>query len=117
MNQGTSKNLKIEDHIDPTKLEIPKIIRSNDDNIMRDPIKSLNIDINSFNNINDASLNSGMNLNKISTIQNELLDRLKDNIKLNILNAEESKKMIVTSKKVPIIKKTNTDNPTLTWEN
>ena len=84
---------------------------------MSDPIKSLKIDINNFNNINNPSLNSGLDIKRISSIQNELLDRLKDNIKLNLLNEEESKKLTVVHKEVPIVKRENNDNPGFTWEN
>ena len=109
---------KIEDHIDADKLEIPKIIPFHTDNIINDPIKSLNIDINNFNNIDDPSLNSGLNLNKISSIQSELLNRLKDNIKLNLLNGNEAKNFTtVIHKKVPILKRKNNDNPLIIWEN
>lgn len=77
----------------------------------------MNVNINNFNNINDPRLNKALDIKRISSIQNELLNRLKDNLRLNLLNEEESKKITVTHKEVPIIKRENNDNPDVTWEN
>lgn len=112
-----SKKTNSEDQINPDKLEIPKIIFTNSDNFMKNPIESFNININKFNNINDASLKNGLDINKISSIQKELLNRLKDNIKFNFMNENESKNFTVVHKKVPIFKRKNNDNPTITWDN
>jgi len=97
-------------------MEIPQIIKNTSD-FMRDPIKSLNVNINSFNNINDPSLNTALNIKKISTIQDELLNNFKLNMKFNLLSDKESKKIItVAHKEVPIIKRENIDNPNLSWD-
>lgn len=75
-----------------------------------DPIDSLKININQFNNIKNVNLSDSLDFNKISSIQNDLLSRLRDQIKLNLVDDEEAKKLRVAYKKVPIVIKNN-DEP------
>lgn len=50
-----------------------------------------------------------MDFEKIKSVQENLLDRLKDEIKFGFKNENESKKLTVSKKMVPIIKMDDQD--------
>lgn len=90
--------------------EVPEMVKPKDP-FKFDPnsIDSLKIDINQFNNNIDNNLLNSLDFNKISSIQSDLLNGLKDQIKLNLLGDGEQKHLRVSRKQVPIIIKNNDD--------
>ncbi len=89
--------------------EIPEL-RKYDDQFKFDTnsIKSFQVDINKFNNNKNAYSSDSLDFDRISSIQNELLNGLKDQLRLNFVN-QESKKLRNSYKNRPIIIKNNDD--------
>lgn len=84
--------------------EVPEL-RRNPKNI--NPIDTLNFNINNYNNINNNLVTKSLDFNKISTIQENLLKRLKDEFKISMLGKLPGTNLTVTYKKVPVIKSEN----------
>jgi hypothetical protein len=90
--------------------EVPEMVKPKDPfKFDTNSIDSLKIDINQFNNINDSNLLNSLDFNKIYSVQSDLLNSLKDQIKLNLLSNEEQKNLRVSRKQVPIVIKNNDD--------
>lgn len=91
--------------------EIPELRKASKDPFKFDTnsIDSFKVNINQFNNIDNLDLNNSLDFGKISSIQNDLLNQLKDHLKLNLVSDEEAKKLRVVKRQVPIIIKNNDD--------
>jgi hypothetical protein len=79
--------------------EIPELRKAEDPfNFDTNSIDSFKIDINQYNNIHDVNLSD---FNKITTIQNGLLNRLKDRINLNLVY--KNKLIVIKNNDEPFI--------------
>jgi len=82
--------------------EIPEIRKAEVPfNFDTNSIDSFKIDINQYNNIHDVNLSDSLDFNKITTIQNGLLNRLKDRINLNLVN--KNKLIVIKNNDEPFI--------------